>query len=428
MVKREFTLGKVWMIVLVTIILAAGMIFPKKEVSASKQASIKVTATLKNGVFTVKGKGKMTAGLKPTSSQKKKIKKIVIKEGVTSLPEDAFKNCKKATSITIASSVKEIGKEAFSGTAIKSITIPKTVKKIGWGICLKCDSLKTMTIPGTFDVIEPSKDNLLESFVVGKKSLKTVKFSTALNPELVRMVGDCENFEVSSDDPNFKSIDGLIYTKDGKILVRIPYARTEAVVAEGCETVAVGSYSYLASGYYEPYIYKGCGALQSIVFPSSVSKVTDKVYSDHVSSELDYKEDEVRIQLNMTTLELDSIKQLWRSHKLWQKSLAGELERIGVATVTDGMVILSDGYLCGYIGEAADIVVPDEVKTIGERAFSLSYIKQSVKSIVLGSGVNEIEDYAFYLNKGIKVTIKNENVKISEKAFRDCDSYEIIVG
>lgn len=57
------------------------------------------------------------------------------------------------------------------------------------------------------------------------KDRKRVKFSTPISPWNVIYVGDCENFEVSKSDPNYKSIDGMIYTKDGRMLVAIPYAR-----------------------------------------------------------------------------------------------------------------------------------------------------------------------------------------------------------
>lgn len=43
----------------------------------------------------------------PKAAQKKKIKKVVIKKGVTELPEDAFKECDRVTDISIASSVKK---------------------------------------------------------------------------------------------------------------------------------------------------------------------------------------------------------------------------------------------------------------------------------------------------------------------------------
>lgn len=407
-----------------------------------------VISTLKNGVFTVKGKGAMPDSAMPTASQKKKIKKIVVKKGVTSLPEFAFKNCKKATSIKIASSVKKIGMQAFAKTSVKKLTIPKTTENIGWGICMDCDLLETLVIPGKFNVLKPSFDHWLEPFVTGKNSLKTVKFSTALNPELVRMAGDCVNFEVLQDDPEFKSIDGIIYTKDGKTLVRIPYARSEAVIANGCETVAVGSFTYLASGHHEPYIYPGCKVLKSIVFPSSVKKVTDKVYSDHAGA-MRYN-GEGNIQLNMSGLDTKSIKTLWEYCE-WRKTLASELVKIGCASITDGMVVLNNGYLCGYIGDEKniteglvqyadgttgygkyeEITVPGNVKIIGKNAFSRHYTSlctdYPLKSVILGNNVELIEDYAFYLNPDIKVYIKNKNIKISDTAFKDCATCEFSI-
>ena len=80
--------------------------FMSEKVSAKNTSVKKVSSTLKNGTFTVSGKGKMPESAMPKAAQKKKIKKIVIKKGVTELPEDAFKNCNKATVITIASTVK----------------------------------------------------------------------------------------------------------------------------------------------------------------------------------------------------------------------------------------------------------------------------------------------------------------------------------
>ena len=428
--SEKCVLRKALFVINFMFIMGLCMSFSSKDVSASKKAASKVTGSLKNGVYTVSGKGKMTDSAKPTASQKKKIKKIVIKKGVTSLPEMAFSNCTKASTVSIASTVREIGMQAFAGTSIKRITIPKTVKEIGWGILRQCNLLETITLPGKFTVQKPSNDRILEPFVVGKKALKKVKFSTPLDPELVRMVGDCENFEVSSDDTKFKSEDGLIYTIDGRTLVRIPYARKEAVIAEGCEKVAVGSYSYSASGNYEADIYNGCGALQSIVFPASVNEVTDKVYSDHVSSYISSNENGFKVQLNTVKLNEDSIRTLWYSYtgNNFRKSLADELAKVGSASYTDGMVILKDGYLCGYIGskDKNEVIVSDSVKVIGKYAFSSSGFDYKLKSVVLGKNVEEVGDYAFYLNKEIKVYVKSKNIKMSGKAFDACDTYELI--
>ena len=64
-----------------------------------------------------------------------------------------------------------------------------------------------------------------------------VKFSTDFNADGLTDIGDCKNFEVLSTDSKYKSIDGCIYTKDGKTLVAIPYGKSEVKIAEGCEEV-----------------------------------------------------------------------------------------------------------------------------------------------------------------------------------------------
>ena len=64
------------------------------------------------------------------------------------MPDNAFKDCKKLTSVKISSTVKNIGVSAFENTAIKNITIPKTVKKLGDYIFSGCKNLESVTMPG----------------------------------------------------------------------------------------------------------------------------------------------------------------------------------------------------------------------------------------------------------------------------------------
>ena len=69
-----------------------------EKASAKKTTVKKVSSALKNGTFTVSGKGKMPESAMPKVAQKKKIKKIVIKNGVTELPEDAFQGLQQGNS------------------------------------------------------------------------------------------------------------------------------------------------------------------------------------------------------------------------------------------------------------------------------------------------------------------------------------------
>ena len=68
----------------------------------------------------------------PWYSQREKIKKVVIKNGVTNIGAYAFYECSGLTSIAIPNSVTDIGYNTFySCSSLTSITIPNSVTSIG---------------------------------------------------------------------------------------------------------------------------------------------------------------------------------------------------------------------------------------------------------------------------------------------------------
>jgi hypothetical protein len=57
---------------------------------------------------------------------------IAIKDGTTSICDNAFENCKNLISVDIPNSVTSIGDDAFSGcSGLTSVTIPNSVSSIG---------------------------------------------------------------------------------------------------------------------------------------------------------------------------------------------------------------------------------------------------------------------------------------------------------
>ena len=76
------------------------------------------------------------------------LKSITIPNGVTSIGDDAFCGCSGLTSITIQNGVTSIGNSAFYHcSSLKSITIPNGVTSIGDSAFLGCSSLTSITIP-----------------------------------------------------------------------------------------------------------------------------------------------------------------------------------------------------------------------------------------------------------------------------------------
>ena len=78
------------------------------------------------------------------------IKKVIIKNGVTSIGERAFLNCSGLTSVTIPNSVTSIGSLAFYYCrGLTSVTIPNSVTSIGSSAFYGCSGLTSVTIPNS---------------------------------------------------------------------------------------------------------------------------------------------------------------------------------------------------------------------------------------------------------------------------------------
>ena len=78
------------------------------------------------------------------------ITEIEIKDGVTSIVDNAFYNCESLKSVTIPDSVTSIEGSAFSGcSSLTSVTIPGSVTSIGQSIFYDCTSLTDVYYEGT---------------------------------------------------------------------------------------------------------------------------------------------------------------------------------------------------------------------------------------------------------------------------------------
>ena len=148
------------------------------------EAKTKVTYTLKKGTLTIKGKGAMPTKMK--FRRNKKIKKVIIKKGVTSVSYEAFALCKNLNSVTIPSTVKTIGIRSFYGTKISKITVPSKTKTIGQGAFGSCKDLKTIVMPGDFKLkLEEDTDDKLWLLFIIQDGLVEVGDAPTREPTIV---------------------------------------------------------------------------------------------------------------------------------------------------------------------------------------------------------------------------------------------------
>ena len=88
-----------------------------------------------------------------------RLTEITIPSSVKTIRGSAFENCTSLESVTLSEGIGEIGTEAFQYTKLKSLNIPKSVKKLGHDIVRGCQHLAYITIEAPSQLEEASGGN-----------------------------------------------------------------------------------------------------------------------------------------------------------------------------------------------------------------------------------------------------------------------------
>jgi len=177
---------------------------------------------------------------------------------VTGIGDKAFMRC-TMTDVTIPDSVTSIGVGAFHGcwklsdangfVVVRNVlysyhgtdgavTIPDTVKVIGAWAFHECDDITSVAIPA------------------GVRAIAEGTFEGC---------SKIESFTVSSDNPAYAAVDGLLLTKDGKIFVRGLNKET-VTIPEGVIRIADGAFA-------------DCGELTRVAIPVGVTSIGEEAFA-----------------------------------------------------------------------------------------------------------------------------------------------------
>ena len=169
------------------------------------------------------------------------LKSVTIPSSVTSIGNSAFRMCESLTSVTISSSVTSIGGYAFQMcTSLTSVTIPKGVTSIGNAAFAGCTSLKSVTIPSSVTSIGA------DAFA-GCMSLKSVTI-----PSNVTSIG-------------FNAFQMCTSLTSVTIPSRVTTIGNSAF--ELCTSLTSVTFSSTTPPDFGVYLFIGCGALQKIYVP-----------------------------------------------------------------------------------------------------------------------------------------------------------------
>ncbi len=189
---------------------------------------------------------------------------ITIPDSVTSIGGLAFHNCSSLTSVTIGSGVTSIGSSMFRAcNSLTSITMPNSVISIGEYAFCQCDSLTSVTIGNGVTSIE----NWAFSYCRSLTSVTIPDSATSIGEGAFRGCSSLTNIIVSANNPNYKSIDGNLYNKDGSILIQYAIGKTDMTFSIPDSVTFIREWAF-----------EDCGRLTSVTIGNGVTSIGEYAF------------------------------------------------------------------------------------------------------------------------------------------------------
>ena len=174
---------------------------------------------------------------------------ITIKEGTKVICQSAFLNCTGITSVSMPQSVESVVYTAFSGcSGLKTAVFPDNVKNFYGEVFYNCSSLESVTLPKNLEMFDP--------YFYG---------CTAL-----------ENVYIDEGNPNYCSVDGILYDSTKAAVVYVPTARCGTVVVpDGVTTIMSRAFMFSNA--------------EKLSLPESLTTIDERVFNGCYSiSEIQY--------------------------------------------------------------------------------------------------------------------------------------------
>ena len=340
----------------------------------------------------------------------KKITKVIIESGVTSIGTAAFDECGSLTSVTIPDSVTRIGSYAFNNCrSLTSVTIPDSVTSLGSYVFIYCTGLTSVIIPDSVTRIgsyafsdctsltSVTIPDSVTSIEEGAFRYCTVLTSVTI-PDSVTGIG---NYAFKKCICLTSVTIGSSVTSIGKEAFASCTGLTSVTIPDSVTSIVWGAF-------------EECTGLTSVTIGNSVTSIGS--YAFHKCRSL------------TSVIIPDSVKSIGYSAFERCSSLAS-------VTLGNSVTSIVYGAFWGCTG-LTSVIIPNSVKSIGGSAFRDC---TGLTSVTIPDSVTSIGSYAFsdcnnlmdvYYNgtennwNCIKIEIKNDCLLNANIHFRDKGVYK----
>lgn len=246
------------------------------------------------------------------------IEEIILPESLTSIGDGCFYFCEKLRQFIMPDSVTKLGFRSLAYCKnLKHLHLSTSLEAIKSQTFNQCDNLKSLDVPGSVKTIDASaivwnekgfEEIVLHEGVEGittdhgktpymfsrSSVLRKVTIPSTVSRMITGMFSNCVNMEmllISENNPYYKTVDGAIYTKDGKELVAVPnWDRKSFAIAEGTEIIGEACF-WRFDNLQEIHIpstirriesraFDGCSSLKEICLPEALKEIETRAFDD----------------------------------------------------------------------------------------------------------------------------------------------------
>ena len=395
------------------------------------------------------------------SFRNQEIESYIIPDSVTSIGDGAFSSCSSLRSLVIPNSVTSIGDGAFEGcSSLSSLVIPDSVVNIKgnpfylWKGKLECLSASFIYEDNVLFNMDKSKlisnrNQEAKSFIIpnGVMSIEKYAFSDCSSlisisvPKSVTSIGDgafdgCSSLSSIAISDSITSISA--WTFDGCSSLRslvIPDSVTSIgnEAFRGCSSLCslVIPDSVTSIGYGA---FVGCSSLSSLVIPDCVTSIRDGAFDGCKSLRSLVIPDSVTSIGDGAFSSCSSLRSL---------VIPGSVTSIGDGAfsscsslrslvIPDSVVNIKGNPFCHWKGKleclSASFIYEDNVLFNMDKSKLISFRNQEAKSFIIPDGVKSIGNRAFdYCYSLISISIPNSVTSIGDESFIDCSSLSNLV-
>lgn len=245
--KKSFT-AFISVILIISVLFCAFAVEPDgfvTESAGSGKVRISSVGSSVSGDVTVPSEidGKTVIGIgKNAFNLNRGITSLNLPSTITDAGEKAFSNMSVYSVIFSGSGNVKLGSYLFSDSRnITEVVLPSGTEAIPLGCFSGCSSLKTFSLPSAVKSIG-------QNAFLNCSSIECISFPASvetINAPAFVQCNSIKRYEVDSSNRFFRSVDGVLYSADGKKLIAYPAAKEDVSfsVPEGVEEIEMCAFS-----------------------------------------------------------------------------------------------------------------------------------------------------------------------------------------